>query len=177
MSPRAVILLVLAAALALPAATAAKADPCAADQRLVNAWHKVLADNGKITARQTAILQEIFRRLSTNQAVPPELFDELRTLVAKNRRQLAAGERRIVLIKPGTANGRELKRLVLRFIRVVARPLNNCIGKLLVADTPEKLDAVVQCVDSTSRARVALSRDVSRSLKRVQANRSRCARP
>jgi hypothetical protein len=176
-SLRAVILLVLAAALALPAATAAKVDPCAADQRLVNAWHKVLVDNGKITARQTAILQEIFRRLSTNQAVPPALFDELRTLVAKNRRQLAAGERRIALIKPGTANGRELKRLVLRFIRVVARPLNNCIGKLLVADTPEKLDAVVQCVDSTSRARVALSRDVDRSLKRVQANRSKCARP
>jgi hypothetical protein len=175
-SRRAAILVLLATALALPASTAAKADPCAADRRLVNTWHKVLADNGKITARQTVLLQELFRRLSANQPVPPELFDELRSLVAKNRVQLAAGEKRIVQIKPGTTNGRELKRLVLRFIREVARPLNTCIGKLLVADTPEKLDAVVQCVDSGSRARVALSRAIDRSLRKMQKTPSTCAK-
>lgn len=177
MSARAAILLVLAAALALPAATAAKTDPCAADNRLVNAWHKVLADNGKITARQTTILGEIFRRLSTNQAIPRELTDELRSLGTKNRRQLAAGERRITLIKPGTANGRDLKRLVLRFIRVVARPLNTCIGKLVDADRAEDLAPVARCVDSSSGARLTLSRDVDRSLARMRANRSVCSRP
>jgi hypothetical protein len=175
-SARAAVLLTLVIALALPTATAAKSTPCAADQRLVNAWHKVLADNGKITARQTALLQELFRRLANNQPVPPEIFTELRSLVAKNRVQLAAGEKRIVQIRPGTANGRELKRLVLRFIREVARPLNPCIGKLLVADTPEKLDAVVQCVDSGSRARVALSRAIDKSLAKMRTTRSPCAK-
>jgi hypothetical protein len=173
---RAAILLVLATSLALPAATAAKTSPCAADQRLVNAWHKVLADNSKITTRQTVILQEMFRRASNNQPVPRELTDELRSLVAKNRTQLASGERRIVLIKPGTANGRELKRLVLRFIRDVARPLNTCIGKFLVADTPEDFQEVGTCVDSSSRARVSLSRAIDKSLAKMRTTRSPCAK-
>jgi hypothetical protein len=173
-SARAPILLVLATALALPASTAAKADPCAADKRLVNAWHKVLADNSKITDRQTTILGEIFRRLSTNQTIPRELTDELRSLVTNNRRQLATGERRLTQIKPGTANGRDLKRLVLRFIRVVARPLNTCVGKLVDISSPEDLADVARCVDSSSRARITLSRDVDRSLARMRANRSVC---
>ena len=176
MSRRATILLSLVTALALPAATAAKTNPCAADQRLMNAWHKVLADNSKITVRQTVILQEMLRRTSNNQPIPRELTDELRSLVNKNRTQLAAGERRIVLIKPGTANGRELKRLVLRFIRDVARPLNTCIGKFLVADTPEELQDVVTCVDSSSRARVALSHSIDKSLAKVRTTRSPCAK-
>jgi hypothetical protein len=175
-SRRAAILLALAAALALPAATAAKATPCAADQRLVDAWRKVLAANSKITVRQTVILQEMLRRTSNNQPIPRELTDELRSLVNKNRTQLAAGERRIVLIKPGTANGRELKRLVLRFIRDVARPLNSCIGKFLVADTPEELQDVVTCVDASSRARVALSHSIDKSLAKVRTTRSPCAK-
>lgn len=176
MSTRAVILLALAAALALPASTAAKTDPCAADKRFVNAWHKVLADNDKITNRQLVLLGEIFRRLSNNQAIPREVVDELRSLVAKNRRQLAAGERRLVQLKPGTANGRELKRLVLRFVRVVARPLNTCVGKLLDADTSEGLQSVAQCIDSSSSARIKLSRDIDRSLARVRAKPGTCAR-
>jgi len=175
-SRRAAILLALAMALALPAATAAKTNPCAADQRLVNVWRKVLADNTKITARQTVLLQELLGRLSANQPVPPEIFDELRSLVAKNRVQLAAGEKRIVRMKAQTANGRELKRLALRFIREVARPLNTCIGKLIVADTPEKFDAVVQCIDSSSRARVALSRAIDKSLAKMRTTRSPCAK-
>ena len=175
---RIVLLLAVAAALAAPASTAATADPCAADTRLVNAWHKVLADNSRITARQTVLLGNMFRLLSTNQTVPPAIFDELRTLVTRNRQQLAAGERRIALIKPGTANGRELKRLVLRFVRVVARPLNTCIGRLLQSDSPDDLAGVVDCVDSTSRARVALSRDIDRSLTRMRTARARtCVRP
>ena len=176
MTRRAAILLALATALALPAATTATTNPCAADQRLVNAWHKVLAANNKITTRQTAILQEMLRRTANNQPIPRELTDELRSLVAKNRTQLAAGERRIVLIKPGTANGRELKRLVLRFIREVARPLNTCIGKFLVADTPEEFQEVGTCVDSSSRARVALSRAIDKSLAKMRTTRSPCAK-
>jgi hypothetical protein len=169
------ILVVLAAALALPASTAAKTDPCTADKRFVTAWNRVLANNDKITNRQLVLLGEIFRRLSNNQTIPREVVDELRSLVAKNRTQLAAGERRLVRIKPGTANGRELKRLVIRFIRVVARPLNTCIGKLIEADTPEDLQGVVACVDSSSRARITLSRDIDRSLKRMRSTRSPCA--
>lgn len=176
MSRFAAILIVLATSLALPSATAAKTNPCAADQRLVNAWHKVLADNSKITARQTVILQEMLRRTANNQPIPRELTDELRSLVAKNRTQLAAGERRIVLIKPGTAKGRELKRLVLRYIREVARPLNRCIGRFLVADTPEELQDVGACVDSSSRARVALSRAIDKSLAKMRTTRSPCAK-
>lgn len=171
---RAAVVVVLAGALAFPAATGARADPCAADRRLVDAWHKVLADNGRITTRQMTVLTDIFRRLSTNQAVPRETVDELRTLVTRNRQQLAAGERRIVRIRPGTASGRELKGFVLRFIRVVARPLNTCIGKVIDADTPEDFDKVVKCVDSSSRARIALSRDLDRAVKRVSPNRSVC---
>jgi hypothetical protein len=177
-SARALILLVLAAALALPASTAAKTDPCAADTRLVNTWHKVLADNSKITDRQTVLLGEIFRRLSTNQTIPREVFDELRTLVTKNRQQLAAGERRIAQIKPVTVDGRELKRLVLRFIRVVARPLNTCVGKLINVSSSQDLADVARCVDSSSRARITLSRDVDRSLARLRATKRKgCPRP
>jgi hypothetical protein len=57
----------------------------------------------------------------------------------------------------------------------VARPLNTCIGKLVDADSPEDLGDVGRCVDSTSRARIALSRDIDRSLARMRAARSVCA--
>lgn len=171
-----VLPIVLAGSLALPATTAAKADPCAADRRLVNAWDKVVDDNTRITQRQTTILAEIFRLLAANQTIPRGPVDELQGLVAKNRQVIAAGEKRILRITPGTANGRALKRLVLRFLRVVARPLNSCIGKLLVADSPAEMDEVVRCNDSAGRAQVALSREIDRALKRMAAKRTVCAR-
>jgi hypothetical protein len=175
-STRAAVLLTLVIALALPDRDrredhAVRGRP-AARQHLATGARR----QRQITARQTALLQEMFRDCPTTNRCHPRSSPELRSLVAKNRVQLAAGEKRIVQIKPGTANGRELKRLVLRFIREVARPLNTCIGKLLVADTPEKLDAVVQCVDSGSRARVALSRAIDKSLAKMRTTRSPCAK-
>jgi hypothetical protein len=65
---------------------------------------------------------------------------------------------------------------VLRFIREVARPLNTCIGKFLVADTPEEFQEVATCVDSSSRARVALSHAIDKSLAKMRTTRSPCAK-
>jgi hypothetical protein len=88
---------------------------------------------------------------------------------------IAAGLRTLARQKAGTATGAQFKRLALRYLRVVARPLNECIAKLLVADSPTERDEVLRCVDSTERARVALQRSLDRALKKMAVRRSKCA--
>ena len=157
MSRRAAILLALATALALPAATAAKTNPCAADQRLVNVWHKVLAD----TVRQTAILQEM---LPPHGRQPAGRLRDRRAPLARGEEPHAArGGSRNAPRRPGAEAPR------LRFIREVARPLNTCIGKFLVADTPEEFEEVVR---ASTPARVRGSRSAARSTSRSR----RCGR-
>jgi hypothetical protein len=91
---------------------------------------------------------------------------ELQSLIAK--------ERTLGRMKAGTPNGRLFKQLVLRYLRVVARPLNSCIAKLLVADTTSEIDEVIRCVDSTQRAQASLQRSLNAALKKMAVRRSKC---
>lgn len=171
-----VLLVVLAAAsVSFPAAAVAKVEPCAQDRRLVNAWNKVFNEHVRITVRQQELIVEIFTLLAQNEKIPRAVVTELQALIVKHRQVIAGGERRIVATRAGTPNGRSFKRLVLRYLRVVARPLNNCIGKLLVADSPAEMDAVIRCVDSAERARISLTRSIDDALERMAVRRSKCA--
>ena len=180
MSARTTLVRVLVAALAaatvaIPAAGAARVEPCATDRKLVDAWNKVFNQHVRITAQQTRLLGQIFTSLAANEKIPREVVTELQSLIAKQRQLLAAGERTLTRAKAGTANGVLFKRLVLRYLRVVARPLNECIAKLLVADSPSELDAVILCVDSTERARRSLQRSLDAALEKMAVRRSKCA--
>lgn len=172
---RVLVVVLAAAAVAVPTAAAAKVEPCATDRRFVNAWNKVFNQHVRFTARQTELLGQIFTALAANQKVEREIVTELQSLIVKQRRLIASGERTLGLLKAGTANGRLFKRLVLRYLRVVARPLNNCIEKLLVADSPAEMSEVIQCVDSTERERIALQRSLKSALTKMAVRRSKCS--
>jgi hypothetical protein len=171
---RPLLIVVAAAVVAVPAAAAARVEPCATDRRLVDSWNKVFNQHVKMTDRQTELLGEIFTRLAANELIPRAVVTELRSLIAKQRTLIANGERTLGKKPAGTANGRVFKRLILRYLRVVARPLNECIAKLLVADTPEKMAGVVQCVESTERARLSLSRSLDSALAKMKVRRVKC---
>jgi uncharacterized oligopeptide transporter (OPT) family protein len=172
---RVLVVVLAAATVAVPATAATTVEPCATDRRFVNAWNKVFNQHVRITARQTQLLGQIFTLLAANEKIPREVVTELQTLIAKQRQLIASGLRTLTRTKVGTANGVVFKRLVLRYLRVVARPLNNCIAKLLVADSPSELQAVIGCVDSTERARVSLQRSLDSALEKMAVRRSKCA--
>jgi len=172
---RVLVVALAAATVAVPNAGAAKVEPCATDRKLVDAWNKVFNQHVRITARQTQLLGQVFTSLAANEKIPREVFTELQSLIVKQRQLLAAGERTLTRTEAGTANGVVFKRLILRYIRVVARPLNNCIGKLLVADSQSDLEEVIRCVDSTERARTSLQRSLDSALKKMAVRRSKCA--
>ncbi len=171
---RALLVVLAVAVVATPTAAAATVEPCATDRKLVDAWNKVFNEHVRITARQTQLLGEIFSALAANEPVPRAVVIELQSLVAKQRMLIANGERTLARKKAGTANGVLFKRLILRYLRVVARPLNECIAKLLVADSPAEMQEVIRCVDSTERARIALSRSLDGALKKMKVRRSKC---
>jgi hypothetical protein len=172
---RAVVVVLAAATVSVPAASAAKVEPCATDRRFVDAWNKVFNQHVRITSRQSQLLSQIFTALAANQKIDREVVTELQSLIAKQRRLIASGERTLGRMKVGTATGRLFKRLVLRYLRVVARPLNNCIAKVLVADSPSEMDEVIRCVDATERARTSLQKALDSALKKMAVRRSKCA--
>ena len=171
---RALLVVLAAAVVAVPAASAARIEPCATDRKLVDSWNKVFNQHVRMTERQTELLGEIFARLAANEQIPRAVVTELQSLIAKQRTLIANGERTLAKKPAGTANGRLFKRLILRYLRVVARPLNECIAKLLVADSPEEMAGVVRCVDSTERARVSLSRSLDAALAKMKVRRLKC---
>ena len=65
------------------------------------------------------------------------------------------------------------KRLALRYLREVARPLNGCIADMIVADTRPETRAVVACMESTKRTQLTLSRALDRAMT-AMATSSRC---
>lgn len=171
---RAALAVLAAVMIAVPAATAARVEPCATDRKLVDAWNKVFNQHVRMTVRQTELLGEIFSFLAAGEKIPRPVVTELQSLIVKQRTLIANGERTLGKKPAGTANGRLFKRLILRYLRVVARPLNECIAKLLVADSPEEMQGVIRCVDSTERARVALSRSLDSALAKMKVRRSKC---
>lgn len=172
---RVLVATLAAATIAVPSAGAAKVEPCATDRKLVDAWNKAFNQHVRITARQYELLREIFTSLAANERIRREVVTELQALIVKERQLVASGERKLSRMKAGTASGRRFKRLVLRYLREVARPLNECIAKLLVADSPAEHDKVIRCVDATERARTSLQRALDSELKQMRVRRSKCS--
>jgi hypothetical protein len=164
-----------AATIAVPSAGATKVQPCAADRALVNAWNGFFNPHARMTGRQYELLLQIQTATATNQRIPREVVTELQSLIVKQRQLVASGERKLSRMKAGTAAGRRFKRLALRYLREVARPLNECIAKMLVADTPAEHDEVIRCVASTERVRVPIQRGLISELKKMRVRRSSCA--
>jgi hypothetical protein len=173
---RAFLVLAAAAALAAPAAAVAK-DDCAADRRIIAAWNAGFDDHARIVDDQMVVLQQIFALVSSNRQVPREVSQRLQTLVREHETVIRATERRLVATQGGTRDGRTFKRLALRYLREVARPLNRCLGQLLVADTPAKLSAVGRCVEANEGARTQISRALTRADARMHASKSPCVKP
>jgi hypothetical protein len=171
---RVLLVTVATAAVAFPAAAASKVEPCATDRRFVDAWDKVFNQHARITTQQTALLGQVFTALAANEKIDRAVITELQSLIAKERKLIASAERTLGRMKAGTPNGGLFKRLVLRYLRVVARPLNNCIAKLLVADTTSGIDEVIRCVDSTQRAQASVQRSLNAALKEMAVRRSKC---
>ena len=174
---RLVLLTLGVAAVAFPTTAAAKADPCAQDDRLVNTWNRSFTEHVRITGRQQTILQQIFTLLSTNQTIPRELVTELRALVTRNRQVLTTAERRMTATKAGTANGRVFKRLALRYIRLVSRPMNECIAKLLNAESAAQVGEVGPCSQSANRMGITLGRQLTAALTKMQNDKQCAGRP
>ena len=171
---RALLLVLAVAVVGTSTAAAARVEPCATDRKLVDAWNKVFNQHVDITARQTTLLGEILSLLAANELIPRATVTELQSLIVKHRRLINNGERTLVRMKAGTANGVVFKRLILRYLRVVARPLNECIAKLLVADSPAEWSVVLSCIDSTDKARASLQRSLDGALKKMKVRRSKC---
>lgn len=171
---RALLVVLAAVMVAVPAGTAATVEPCATDRKLVDSWNKIFNQHVRMTERQTELLGEIFSFLAADEKIPRAVVTELQSLIVKQRTLIANGERTLGKKPAGTTNGRLFKRLVLRYLRLVARPLNECIAKLLVADSPEEMQAVSRCVDTTERARISLSRSLDSTLAKMKVRRSKC---
>jgi hypothetical protein len=175
MSTRAAIAVLVAVFVVAPATgAAARVEPCAADRKFVDAWNKVFNQHVRITAQQTELLAEILQLTAANEPIPRSLVNELQLLITRQNRLITSGEKTLKRLKPGTANGIAFKRLVLRYLRVVARPLNTCIARMLAADTPAELQGVIRCVESTESARRALSKSLGDALAKMKVRRAKC---
>jgi hypothetical protein len=172
--PRALLVIGLAAAaLAFPAATVA-AEPCDADRKIQQAWLKIIDADQRLAAVQVQGMLEILTLISQGQEATPALVQRVRTATTKRKQALDRGERTMKGLKPGTANGRRMKDLSLRFIRNVARPFNACVAKMLVAQTPADLKASIDCTNAVQRRTNALKRETDRLFARMNAENRRC---
>jgi len=169
-----VLLLGFVLALAWSAATASATPPCAAETRLVNAWLEILNQHVRITGQQTRLLGNMYALVAADQDVPGTMVTQMALLTGKNTLVISGGERRLARMPGGTPNGRRFKGLALRYLREVARPLNSCIGRLIVAQTRTQIASVIQCVESVQRTQASLSRAVDRSLAQMAATTSPC---
>jgi hypothetical protein len=162
-----------AGALAVPAATAADAPACQADRKILNAWVKLMADDQRFAAVQVQGMLEILTLITQGQEATPALVARVRSATARRSQVLARGERAMTALRYGTANGRRMKELSLRFIRTVARPFNACVAKMLVAHTPAELKATIDCTQTVQRRTNELKRAMDRLFARMKADR-RC---
>jgi hypothetical protein len=163
-----------AAALAYPAATAAAGPGCDADRKLSNAFIKLIADDQQQATVQVGAMLEIQTLISQGQQAPAALVQRVKTATTRRSGVLDRGEKTITLLKAGSANGRSMKQLALRFIRNVARPFNACIAKMLVAQTASELKATVDCMTSVQRRTQALSRSIDALFAKIKAEKRRC---
>jgi hypothetical protein len=106
----------------------------------------------------------MFSLQSAKRPVPDAIRDGLRTRTARNARVLAAGERKLRALPPGTPQGRAFKRLALRYLHDAVRPMNACIGRAVEAKTVAELGASVACFDNGKRKSVPLERAMNSSL-------------
>jgi hypothetical protein len=172
---RAILVMGLAAAaLAFPAATVAAEPGCEADRKIQQAWLKLIDDDQRLAQVQVQGMLEILTLISQGQEATPALVQRVRTATTKRKQVLDRGERTMKGLKPGTANGRRMKDLSLRFIREVARPFNACVAKMLVAQTPAELKATIDCTNAVQRRTNALKRAIDRLFARMKAENRRC---
>jgi hypothetical protein len=164
----------VAAALAFPAATVAADPGCQADRKILNTWLKIVSDDQRFASVQVQGMLEILTLISQGQEATPGLVQRVRTATNQRKQVLDRGERRLKALKPGTANGRRLKDLGLRFIRNVARPFNACVSKMLVAQTPAELKATIDCTQAVQRRTNAIKRETDRLFARMNAEDRRC---
>jgi hypothetical protein len=169
---RLLVQLVLAAAVAVPAAAAATAS-CPADTKLVHTVSATLSRSLALSAEQVKLLVQLVSLQSSRQAVPPELIARLRDLTDQNRRVLLSGEKRLAALPPGTPQGRAFKKAGLRYLREAVRPENECIGKAADAKTLVELDQSVQCFQAAKQKDTAIQRLVNSTLTKLRTAR-RC---
>jgi hypothetical protein len=173
--PRAALVIALAAAaLALPAATVAAEPGCQADRKILNTWVKIIADDQRFAAVQVQAMLEILTLISQGQEATPALVERVRTATTRRAQVLDRGERTMKALRPGSANGRRMKELSLRFIRNVARPFNACVAKMLVAQTPAELKATIDCTQAVQRRTNALKRATDRLFARMRVENRDC---
>ena len=163
---RAALMVALIAGAALTVAIDARARPasCPADNRLAASVSSTLAKSLPITSQQVSLLLQMFSLQSAKRPVPAAIRDGLRTRTARNARVLAAGERKLKALPPGTPQGRTFKRLALRYLHDAVRPMNACIGRAVEAKTVAELGASVACFDNGKRKSVPLERAMNSSL-------------
>jgi hypothetical protein len=163
---------VLAGLLAAPAAEAGTTS-CPADAKLIHAVRVTLTRSLTLSNQQAQLLVKLVSLQTSRQPVPPELLDQLRSLTDENRRVLASGVKRLAAMKPGTPQGRGLKRAALRYLREAVQPENECIGKAADARTLAELGASVTCFQNAKRAETSLQRLVNAKLEKLKRAR-RC---
>jgi len=158
------VTLIAATALTVAIDAQARSTSCPKDNRLAASVSSTLAKSLPITSQQVSLLLQMFSLQSAKRPVPDAIRDGLRTRTARNARVLAAGERKLRALPPGTPQGRAFKRLALRYLHDAVRPMNACIGRAVEARTVAELGASVACFDNGKRKSVSLERAMNSSL-------------